>query len=187
MGYLGEAYVHGFDGLIIGLALLGGLVLSAILIGPAVQGSGAASLPEYLEVRFGRAAGTVACVIMTAAAILLLTAELVVSALIVSSLSGIDDGAIIVALGLFAATLTLVARTRVGPLTLAALAAGLVVSLCGSVWIVSGGDPLPFVHYGSAVSEIATHEAGMMDRALPTSARSKLMAAPFWSSMPSTR
>ncbi len=61
--YLGQSFVNGFDGLIIGLALLGGFCLSGMIITPALQGSGTASLPEYLAHRFGAAAGHLALAI----------------------------------------------------------------------------------------------------------------------------
>lgn len=63
----GLTHQHGFDGLIPFTGLTGGLLLMAVLVGPALARSGAATLPELIGQRFGRFAHALALVVALAA------------------------------------------------------------------------------------------------------------------------
>ena len=63
----GLIHQHGFDGLIPLTGLTGGLLLVAVLVGPALARSGAATLPELVGQRFGRFARALVLVVALAA------------------------------------------------------------------------------------------------------------------------
>lgn len=164
--YLGQSFVQGFDGLIVGLALLGGFCLTGMIITPALQGASMGSLPEYLAHRFGTAAGHLALMIGAAASLFLLSAEFVIAARLVETLTGIAREGATLLLAVLAALLVVAARTRAGPMLLALLALSIAAALCAILWLTAQGDLVPHLGYGKAVSDITGHEAAMLDGGL---------------------
>lgn len=100
----GLVFVAGFDHLAYGLGLLAGIVLAGLVVAPRVAGLGAATIPDALARRFGRATALIAAVVIVLVVLPLLTAELALVGVVAEAAFGMPHlAAILIVLALSAA------------------------------------------------------------------------------------
>ncbi len=168
----GVIFLIGFDGLAIGLGLVAGLVLMAVLLVPYIRKHGAYTLASFLGERFdSKAIRLTAALLLLVPSMMLLTAEISIAAEVVSRFTSTGFSTLV-----FAAAATIVLSNIFGgmrSLTWTSGAQLLVVfmGLLTPLTILSASHttlPLPQITYGSLFADIEKAEkAGGLKNARP--------------------
>lgn len=165
----GVVYLHGFDGLLPLTGLVGGLVMMLALVTPFVARSGAATIPEFLGLRFGPFVRFVAALLVIASTGSLLLANLAVAGDLAAQLSGTRLANAVMALAAVAA-LALIggglrSATWAGSFQYLVVATSLVLPL-GLATFEAFGNPIPYIGYGPALAEIDRLEQHLAEQGL---------------------
>lgn len=175
----GSLFLIGFDALAIGLGLVAGLVLMAILFVPYIRKYGAYTLASFLGERFdNRIIRMSAGLIILVPSLMLLSAELRIAAEVISQFTSADFKVIVfvsVAVVVFSSILGgMRALTWTTGAQLIVLFMGLLTPLI-ILSISHTTLPLPQLTYGSLFGDIAKIEAaGQITDAVPTALASAL-------------
>jgi cation/acetate symporter len=162
----GLVHQHGFDGLIPFTGLTGGILLVAVLVGPALARSGAATLPELVGQRFGRFARALVLVVAFAATGGLLLGALSAGISITARLFDVST-----ATAALAASTAILALVLPGGLKSALgssrpITALVGIALLGCVAILSFAlfaNPLAHLAYGAALRNITAAELSLIE------------------------
>jgi cation/acetate symporter len=73
LGAPASLFISGYDGRLLLVGLTGGYVLTAVLIGPFVQNSGASTLPGFMAARYGGVVRVLAGIVLLVCSLLFLT------------------------------------------------------------------------------------------------------------------
>ena len=162
----GLVHQHGFDALIALVGLCGGLLLLAVLIGPALARTGAASVPELIGVRFGRSARGLVLLVAIAATAGLLFGVLAAASGLATRLFEVTVGT--AALAIAGAALLLVVpggfkSVLAGSRLVAGLAGVVLLGVLAAVCWALLGNPLVPIAYGSAVAQIGPAEMALIE------------------------
>ena len=175
----GSLFLIGFDGLAIGLGLVAGLVLMAVLFVPYIRKYGAYTLPSYLGERFdSKIIRFSAGVLLLIPCLMLLSAELRIAAEVTSQFTSANFKMLIFMSGTIVVLSSILGGMRSLTWTTGAQLLVLFMGLLLPLVILSVTHttlPLPQLTYGSLFSDIAKVEAagGITDTA-PTSLSSAL-------------
>jgi len=183
IGLGGSLFLFGFDGLAFLLGIVGGLVLMAVLVAPALHRYDASTIPDFFAHRYeGKAPGLLISLILICCSFFYLVAQLSAGALIASRFLDLDfTWSIVLSLLAVLASSYLGgmrqdAKARVA-IYLVVLAAYLIPLV-----IVSAkryGIPLPHLTYGMALTDVAALEQGLIQKRLVDVRYFKAHATPF--------
>ena len=161
-GIVGAVFAFGHDGLVVGVGLAAGFVLSLLFVGPRYSTIATRSLPDFLSLRYGGGAiRYLALCVMVVVTVLFVAAQLVAAGLIASQALGIVPlgGIIIAAIAIVILALPLESGgMSKGHVALAVVA--LVGTLIAAVWFVSSktGILIPHFAYGGLFTDIDAAE-----------------------------
>ncbi len=162
IGVVALLLMVGIDGFALMVGMIGGLVLSSTLLAPALAGSGARTLPDWVEWRFGARARRGALVLFTVFGVLVLWVQLSFAASVTDTLFGMPAymGVIL------AAGMVLLCLLGGGMVTVLPAQAMLFIVLCAgafipALWLAMSetGVFLPWFASGALLHEIGVAEA----------------------------
>lgn len=178
----GLVLIAGFDHLAYGVGLLAGVVLAGLLIAPHVARADAATIPEAVGKRFGRAAAIAAGVVLVLVILPLLAAELTLVGRLAEAATGVPYLAAVAAglLASAAAGLGLGERgfTRLCVAGYLLLSASLLVPLA-LLAFKTHGVVLPHIAYGEALTTVGAHENTLLENGLVDFDTFAVHVAPF--------
>jgi cation/acetate symporter len=163
----GLIHQHGFDALLAMIGLAGGLLLLAVVIGPAFARSGAATVPELVGMRFGRFARALTFLIALTVTSGLLLATLHAAVELGASVSNVSIG-----IAAIAASVSILAMVLPGGLksalggsrAIAVLVALLLLGVLAVVCSALFSNPVPQIAYGTALQGIGPAELELIEK-----------------------
>jgi len=161
VGMVGALYLLGRDGFVYVLGAAGGFFVSAVLIAPYLNRSGAYTLPDFLSARFGPVARIAALIVLIGSSFAVLVAQFHGFGVVLSQFVGLDAD-VAAYVGLTAATFLCVfggmrsvtwAQVGLGIVLLAAV-------LVPAVWIMATYVALPVseLAFGQRLPNLAAFE-----------------------------
>lgn len=170
LGLAGTLFVLGSDGLAWVLGLSAGLVLMGVLIAPSFRASGAATVPEFLALRYGgRLLPLLGTAVVLALSFVLLVAQLSAigdvanRALSVPEVPAIGGSAIVIAIVLAGGGMR--AATWLGAGLLIAILVAYLAPL-GVLTLVKHGNPAGPLAYGQTLQDLQQLEVKMISEGL---------------------
>lgn len=182
LGIVGAVLAWGYDGLVHLYGIVAGVALAPLVVAGALRGSGAATLPELVGMRYGHGLPrTLAACILGIACLLIAAAQLVALGLLVERLVELPYLATV---ALAAALVPCVAAgghgavARTHPLLWGIAAAALLLTVAAIVMDKTGW-PAGQLGYGGMLGEVIAQEQALVRRALADPRTLKPMATPF--------
>ena len=183
LGLAGTLFVLGSDGLAWVLGLSAGLVLMGVLIAPSFRASGAATVPEFLALRYGgRLLPLLGTAVVLALSFVLLVAQLSAigdvanRALSVPEVPAIGGSAIVIAIVLAAGGMR--AATWLGAGLLIAILVAYLAPL-SVLTLVKHGNPAGPLAYGQTLQDLQQLEVKMISEGLADARSLKPHLRPF--------
>jgi cation/acetate symporter len=162
----GLVHQHGFDALIALVGICGGLLLLAVLIGPALARTGAASVPGLIGFRFGRLARGLVLLVAIAATAGLLFGVLAAASGLATRMFGVTVGTAALAIAGVAVLLIVPGGLKsvlAGSRFVAGLAGVVLLGVLAAVCWALLGNPVVPIAYGAAVAEIGPAEVALIE------------------------
>lgn len=178
----GLLFLQGHDALAYGLGLMSGLVATTVLIASRFRSSGAATIPQYLESRFGPPVALLGMIVLLLVTVLLLIAELSFAGIAAVRVMGVPYVPSVIAMAAIvasmAALLGLRGLTPLQAVLAAVLAAGMVTALL-LVAAPQQGITMAHFTYGEALQEIGAQERRLLEGGLADLRSFRLHTKPF--------
>ena len=177
----------GYDGLALLLGVVGGWLLSLILVAPHLHHAGQFGVTTFVSRRFGRIAAFFAGSIAVIAVGVLLAAEVKALAMALAVAAGIAAPTAIAAAAVGIVVLTLLSSadglTRLQALLFPLLAAALAVPVVLPA-LAAAGVPVPQLTYGAVLQSISALELRLLGEELADPVTLKAYLRPFTSATP---
>lgn len=187
IGLAGALYHIGYDALAFVLGWAGGLALLAVLIAPFLRGLGAATLPDFMAIRFGRSARVLSIIVLAIGSLVAAVAQVSAIGLITARFLDVDI-AVALSFGFTGLSLCLV----LGGLRSAGWSQGVLYVVLIAAYLAPAallsaqkfGIPVPAVTYGRLIQELVTIEHDLVARGLAAKDLLRSFAPPFLSRTP---
>lgn len=187
LGLVGALAGLGYDGLALLLGVVGGWLLSLVLVAPPLQHGGQLGLTTFVSRRFGGFAALLASCIVIAAAGVLLAAELKALSMALAAGAGIAAPMAIAAGAVAVVVLATIASadgvTRLQAMLFPLLAAALAVPVVLPA-LAAAGVPVPQLTYGAVLQSISALELRLLGEELADPVTLKAYLRPFTSATP---